>query len=209
MDAVTGIVTLQNRQKLQKYARSIIPGPLPPPSGIARTANTPTTMRLFSHLITGLLLTGLVGCSAHAENQNALNAPAADIELIEKTDAQWQAQLTPQEYHVLREAGTERAFTSPLLKEKRAGTFVCAACELPLFDAKTKYKSGTGWPSFWQPITEGHVLDVPDNKYGWSRTENVCARCRSHLGHVFKDGPQPTGLRYCINGVSLKFVPAK
>ncbi|MBT5901976.1 MAG: peptide-methionine (R)-S-oxide reductase MsrB [Opitutaceae bacterium] len=166
-------------------------------------------MRTFATL---LLLTGLltsVGCSARASDAEPTTQPAADIEPVEKSDAEWRAELTAEQFHVLREAGTERAFTSPLLNEKRKGTFVCAACDLPLFDAKTKYKSGTGWPSFWKPIKAGHVLDVPDNKFGWNRTESVCARCESHLGHVFNDGPRPTGLRYCMNGLALKFVPSE
>ncbi len=158
-------------------------------------------------LITGLLTAA--GCSARADNVQPTTEPAPDIQPVQKSVAEWQAELTREQFHVLREAGTERSGTSKLLKEKRPGIFVCAACELPLFDAKTKYESGTGWPSFWQPIKGGHVLDVPDNKFGWNRTENVCARCKSHLGHLFTDGPRPTGLRYCMNGVALKFVPAE
>ena len=166
-------------------------------------------MRTFAtlFLLTGLLTS--VGCSARASDAEPTTKPAAGTEPVEKSVAEWRAELTDEQFHVLREAGTERAFTSPLLNEKRKGTFVCAACELPLFESETKYKSGTGWPSFWKPIKDGHVLDVPDNKYGWNRIESVCARCESHLGHVFNDGPRPTGLRYCMNGVSLKFVPSE
>ena len=166
-------------------------------------------MQFIAKLLFLVALLASAGCSARASDAEPTTKPAAGIEPVEKSVAEWRAELTAEQFHILREAGTERAFTSPLLNEKRKGTFVCAACELPLFDAKTKYKSGTGWPSFWKPIKEGHVLDVPDNKFGWIRTENICARCESHLGHVFNDGPRPTGLRYCMNGLALKFVPSE
>lgn len=114
--------------------------------------------------------------------------------------------LTPEQYHVLREEGTERAFTSPLNDEKRAGTFVCAGCGTPLFLSETKYNSGTGWPSFYDAL-EGAVVTKTDHKIGYARTEYHCANCGGHQGHIFSDGPDPTGLRYCNNGVALKFVP--
>ncbi len=126
---------------------------------------------------------------------------------MELTESQWREKLTPAQFYVLRESGTERPFTSPLLKEKRDGVFVCAGCDLPLFSSATKFESGTGWPSFWQPINRDHVIDKSDMALGMMRTENVCARCGGHLGHVFEDGPRPTGLRFCINGEALKFVP--
>ena len=116
--------------------------------------------------------------------------------------------LNDEQYDVLRCEGTERPFSSPLNSEKRAGTFVCAGCGLELFTSKTKYDSGTGWPSFYQAI-EGHVETKVDNKLGMQRTEYHCTRCGGHQGHVFEDGPKPTGLRYCNNGVALKFVPEK
>ena len=126
---------------------------------------------------------------------------------ITKTDAEWRAQLGDESYAVLREEGTEYPGTSPLLEEHRAGTFTCKGCDLPLFDASTKYDSGTGWPSFWQPL-ENAVATSTDHLLGYARTEVHCRRCGGHMGHVFEDGPPPTGLRYCMNGVSLNFVPA-
>lgn len=126
---------------------------------------------------------------------------------LQKTDAQWRAELSDLEYRVLRQEGTERAFTGDLLKEKRKGTFTCRGCGLPLFHSDTKFESGTGWPSFWKPIRPEFIAEHEDRSYGMVRTEVECARCGGHLGHVFDDGPRPTGLRYCINSVSLDFVP--
>lgn len=122
------------------------------------------------------------------------------------TDEEWRARLSPEAYQVLRHEATERAGTSPLNHEKRAGMFHCAGCDLPLFSSATKYDSGTGWPSFWEPL-ENAVRTKPDPGIFGDRVEVHCRRCGGHLGHVFEDGPQPTGLRYCINGVSLAFVP--
>ena len=127
------------------------------------------------------------------------------IEKISKSNAQWKKELTPQQYHVLREEGTERAFTSPLNDEKRHGTFACVGCGLALFPSKFKYDSGTGWPSFFDALP-GHVETKTDFLLIAPRTEYHCARCGGHHGHVFKDGPKPTGLRYCNNGVALKFI---
>lgn len=125
---------------------------------------------------------------------------------VHKTDAEWRAALTSDRYKILRGHSTERPHSSPLNSEKRKGTFVCAACGQKLFSSKTKFESGTGWPSFWEPIDDGAVGTEIDRSYLMVRTEVHCARCGGHLGHVFSDGPEPTGLRYCINGLSLDFV---
>jgi len=137
----------------------------------------------------------------------AADAPAPPIAKVVKTEAEWRKLLTPAQFSVLRQEGTERPFSSPLNDEKRKGTFVCAGCELPLFESRTKYDSGTGWPSFYDSI-KGAVGTSTDTKLIYPRTEYHCARCDGHQGHVFDDGPKPTGLRYCNNGVALKFVPA-
>jgi peptide-methionine (R)-S-oxide reductase len=125
---------------------------------------------------------------------------------VTHTDAEWRKLLTPAQYNILREGGTEAPFTSPLLNEHRNGVFACAGCDLDLFSSKTKFDSGTGWPSFWAPL-KGAVATTRDLSYGMIRTEVHCSRCGGHLGHVFDDGPQPTGLRYCMDGDALTFKP--
>ncbi|MEW6643594.1 MAG: peptide-methionine (R)-S-oxide reductase MsrB [Pseudomonadota bacterium] len=126
---------------------------------------------------------------------------------VTKTPEEWRRQLTPAQYGILREHGTERPYSSPLNKEHRKGTFACAGCDLPLFASDTKFDSGTGWPSFYQPLPDA-VGTTEDRSYMMLRTEVHCRRCGGHLGHVFDDGPKPTGLRYCMNGLSLTFKPA-
>ncbi len=134
-------------------------------------------------------------------------AHAARAYEVTHTDTEWQKLLKPEQYRVLRKAGTERPYSSPLDKEKRAGVFSCAGCALPLFSAKTKFESGTGWPSFWQPM-EKAVIEESDTTLFMKRTEVLCRQCGGHLGHVFDDGPKPTGLRYCMNGVAMNFTAA-
>lgn len=137
-------------------------------------------------------------------NRSLENAQAGETFEVTKTDAEWKAQLSAQAYNVLRHEGTERPFTSPLNDEHRHGVFDCAGCDLPLFSSETKFDSGTGWPSFYKPL-DNAVGERKDTSFFMTRTEVHCRRCGGHLGHVFNDGPPPTGLRYCMNGVALKF----
>jgi peptide-methionine (R)-S-oxide reductase len=130
-----------------------------------------------------------------------------DIPPLNKSTEEWTSILSEDAFHILFEEGTEPRYSSPLLKEKRTGTYICAACRLPLFSSKTKYESGTGWPSFWAPL-EDRIETKKDTKLSYVRTEYHCKRCGGHQGHVFEDGPDPTGLRYCNNGLALQFVPA-
>ncbi len=155
----------------------------------------------------GLLTCGAAGLALAAFGSRLPRAQAAAVFEVTHTDAEWRALLSPAAFAVLRKEGTEAPFTSPLLEEHRKGTFTCAGCELALFSSDTKFESGTGWPSFWQPL-DGAVGTTTDSSFGMQRTEVHCSRCGGHLGHVFNDGPKPTGLRYCMNGVALGFTPA-
>jgi len=179
----------------------------------------------FHILLLAFFLMGATACNSQSKVQTTVSTEKAlvedhspdykyhppavegEITLIEESEDYWREQLTPKQFNILREEGTERSFTSPLNDEKRAGIFTCAGCGLPLFSSDAKFKSGTGWPSFFEPVNPLYVRQDVDNRYGMRRVEVSCARCNGHQGHIFPDGPQPTGMRYCINGEALNFVP--
>lgn len=142
-------------------------------------------------------------------NKNSEVYSTTETTKVVKDDKEWEKILSPEVYNIARQKGTERPFTSKYNDFKEAGTFYCAACGNPLFKSDAKFESGCGWPSFYEPISKGSIIYTPDNAYGMVRTETQCGRCKAHLGHVFEDGPKPTGLRYCINGVVLDFEKAQ
>jgi len=173
-------------------------------------------MKIYSFLLLPMLMLG--SCSnSNAKQKDMDSTNKKDNPVYSKTDTgkaqmtedQWKKVLTPEQYYVARQKGTERPFTSPFEDSKEVGTFYCAACGNPLFKSDAKFESGCGWPSFYEPISKAAIIYTPDNSHGMKRTEVQCGRCKSHLGHVFEDGPPPTGLRFCINGVVLDFEKAK
>lgn len=151
----------------------------------------------------------MTACRGFSQDRQSKETSDCLMEKVTKSETEWKQILSPEQFYVTRKAGTERAFSGEYWDNHKKGVYHCSSCDLELFSSETKFESGTGWPSFWKPLNDCHVEEKSDYSFGMERVEVLCRRCQAHLGHVFEDGPKPTGLRYCLNSVSLKFHPKK